>query len=385
MSPAATATHHPLRVALLFGGRSGEHGISCVTAGGIMAAIDRSRFEPVPVGITKDGRWTLASEDPALWQLQDGRLPQVPGDGPLVIPPQAAGSNEWYWVDGGDPCMHKLRPLGHIDVVFPLLHGPFGEDGTVQGALELTDARYVGAGVLASALGMDKGYMKAVLEAQGLPVAPYVVITPAEWREHPEGATERALTLGLPLFVKPCRAGSSLGITKVERVQDLAPAIVEASRHDPRVLVEAMVHGREVECAVLGGRHGQAARTAPPAEVIVDASHPFYDFEAKYLQEAAATLACPADLPPDVAAEIRALAVRTFDAVGAEGISRVDFFYVPDGVPGAGRVIISEINTMPGFTPHSLYPRMWGVAGVSYTELISELIDLALERPVGLR
>ncbi|MDR1799543.1 MAG: D-alanine--D-alanine ligase [Bifidobacteriaceae bacterium] len=376
--------HRPIRVALLFGGRSGEHGISCVTAGGILGAIDRERFEPVPIGITRAGRWTLADTDPAAWQIKDGRLPEVPNDGPSVVLPAQVGSQTWHWVDTTDPCMAKLRPLGQIKVVFPLLHGPFGEDGTIQGALELTDIRYVGPGVLASALGMDKGYMKSVLAAQGLPVAPFIVITPAAWACDRDRAMERALELGLPLFVKPCRAGSSLGITRVDRPQDLAQAIEQAAQHDPRVLVEQAIKGREIECALLGGHGQDQVRVSPPAEIVVDASHPFYDFEAKYLHHDAATLSCPADLPPAVTAEIQRLAARTFEAVGAEGISRVDFFYVPDAAPGH-QVIISEINTMPGFTPHSMYPGMWAQAGISYQDLITQLIDLALERPVGLR
>ncbi|MDR0626131.1 MAG: D-alanine--D-alanine ligase [Bifidobacteriaceae bacterium] len=368
-----------IRVALVFGGRSGEHSISCLTAGSILQAIDRSRFEPVLVGITPKGRWTLVPDDPAALRPDQGRLPVVPTGGPEVFPPTEAGSTEWRVLpDGG-----TLSPLGSIDVVFPLLHGPFGEDGTVQGLLELTDQPYVGAGVLASAVGMDKGYMKCVLAAHGLPVLPYTVITPADWAANPAAAIDRALELGLPLFVKPCRAGSSLGISKVVRAEGLPEAIEAAAHHDPRVLVEQAATGREIECAVLGAsKPDQPPRSSLPSEIVVQGGHDFYDFDAKYLDEAGADLRCPADLPPAVTARVQDMAARAFAAIGAEGLSRVDFFYDPSA---AEPLVINEINTMPGFTPISQYPRMWLASGLSYRDLISELIELALARPTGLR
>jgi D-alanine-D-alanine ligase len=301
----------------------------------------------------------------------------VDGSGPEVVLPDGIGG-DWRVVEDG-----QLRSLGAIDVVFPLLHGPFGEDGTIQGALELTDIRYVGAGVLASAVGMDKGFMKCVFEAHGLPVAPYTVITPVEWQRDRVRSEARALALGLPLFVKPCRAGSSLGITRVERAEQLGQAIDHAASHDPRVLVEVELRGREIECGVLGGRDG-IPRATLPAEVVVDSTHAFYDFEAKYLDDAAVDLRCPADLPEEVIARLRDLAELAFAAITAEGLSRVDFFY--DASAGPGRELtINEINTMPGFTPFSLFPQMAASVGLDYTALISELIDLALARPVGLR
>ncbi|MDR1186496.1 MAG: D-alanine--D-alanine ligase [Bifidobacteriaceae bacterium] len=366
------------RVALLFGGRSGEHSISCLTAGSILEAIDRRRFEPVPVGITREGRWTLAPDCASDLTMIDGRLPEVTAEGPEVLAPAQAGSSEWRLLDHGG----QVRSLGVIDVAFPLLHGPFGEDGTIQGLLELTDQRYVGAGVLASAVGQDKGYMKCVFESHGLPVQPYAVITPRQWASDRRAALDRGLALGLPLFVKPCRAGSSLGISRVGAAQDLEPAIEAARLHDPRVLVEKAAEGREIECAVLGSRGGRPPRASLPSEIVVQGGHEFYDFDAKYLDAAGAELRCPAELPPSAIGAIQAMAVAAFDTIGAEGLSRVDFFYDESG---REPLVINEINTLPGFTPISQYPRMWLASGLSYADLISELIELALDRPTGLR
>ncbi|MFE6970877.1 D-alanine--D-alanine ligase family protein [Isoptericola sp. NPDC057653] len=366
------------RVAVLFGGRSGEHAISASTASGVLRAIDRDRYDVVPVGITREGRWVVAADDPDRWQIADGRLPEVTAE---------SGAEVVLSLTQGERTLRVLEPgqvpalLGEVDVVFPLLHGPFGEDGTVQGLLELSDVHYVGAGVLASAVGMDKHFMKLVLAGQGLAVGPYVVLRPRDWERDPAACVAAVEPLGLPLFVKPARAGSSLGITRVDDLADL-PAAVEAARvHDPKVIVEAGIDGREIECAVLGGRDGAPTRASLPGEIVVDHdSHAFYDFEAKYLDEAHVDLRCPADLPPHVLDEVREVAVRTFEAVEAEGLSRVDVFVTPDE-----RVVVNEINTMPGFTPFSMYPRMWEASGVSYPELVDELIQLALERPTGLR
>ncbi|MDR1635066.1 MAG: D-alanine--D-alanine ligase [Bifidobacteriaceae bacterium] len=376
-----------IRVALLFGGRSGEHSISCLTAGSILEAIDRRRFEPVPVGITRDGRWTLAPDDPALLRLVDGRLPEVGGDGPEVLAPTRAGSSEWRLLsDSG-----TVASLGSIDVSFPLLHGPFGEDGTVQGLLELTDQRYVGAGVLASAVGMDKGYMKCVLEAHGLPVLPYVVVGADELAAEAAAsvaAEDRLVAAGSrraldwPVFVKPCRAGSSLGISKATRAAELADAIEFARRHDPRVLIEQASRGREIECAVLGSPSGRPPRASLPSEIVVQGGHEFYDFDAKYLDAAGADLLCPADLPAEATAQVQAMATQAYRAIGGEGLARVDFFYDPSAPEP---LVVNEINTMPGFTPISQYPRMWLASGLSYSDLVGELIELALERPQGLR
>jgi D-alanine-D-alanine ligase len=375
--PEPSAPARKTRVLLLFGGRSGEHVISCATAGGVMRAIDRERYEVVPVGITRSGQWVLAADEPERWEITPGRLPEVTATGGEVLLPLAVGQRELRVLEPG----RFPRELGEVDVVFPLLHGPFGEDGTIQGLLELADVPYVGAGVLASAVGMDKQFMKLVLAGQGLPVTPYVVIAPGQWDRDPAGCAEAVAGLGLPVFVKPARAGSSLGISKVDDLADLPAAVAEARRHDPKVLVEAGVVGREIECAVLGGRPGERPRASLPGEIVVtDVQHDFYDFEAKYLDEAGVELTCPADLSPRLVDEVREIAVRTFEAVGAEGLSRVDVFVTPDE-----QVVVNEINTMPGFTPFSMYPRMWEKSGITYPELIDELIQLALARPTGLR
>ncbi|WP_407344098.1 D-alanine--D-alanine ligase family protein [Pengzhenrongella phosphoraccumulans] len=365
------------RVLLLFGGRSGEHAISCATAGGVLRAIDRAKYDVVAVGITPAGKWVLVEDDPDLWSIVDGRLPEVQ-DGPAhVLLPQSTDAR------GLQVIAPDSLPvaIGRVDVVFPLLHGPFGEDGTVQGMLELVDLRYVGAGVLASAVGMDKHFMKLVLAAQGIPVAPFVVLHPGDFERSPAVWTETIAALGLPVFVKPARAGSSLGISKVSSLDELPAAITEAQRHDPKVIVEVGVVGREIECAVLGAREGERARASQPGEIVVTSSeHGFYDFEAKYLDERSVVLTCPADLPADVIEVVRDLAVRTFEAVGCEGLARVDVFVTADQ-----DVIVNEINTMPGFTPFSMYPRMWQESGIAYPDLIDELLQLALTRRIGLR
>lgn len=365
------------RVMVLFGGRSGEHAISCATAGGVLRAIDRDRYDVLAVGITPSGRWVLAEDDPDRWAITDGRLPQVEDTAAHVLLPQAVDDREVQVLESGQ----LPRVLGEVDVVFPLLHGPFGEDGTLQGMLELADVRYVGAGVLASAVGMDKHMMKLVLAGQGLPVGPFEVVLPGALDRDPVGVADRVAALGLPLFVKPARAGSSLGITRVTDLADLSAAIRAAQLHDPKVIVEAAIVGREIECGVLGGRAGERARASLPGEILVTADrHAFYDYEAKYFDEAGVTLACPADLTDEETAEVRDVAVRTFEAVGCEGLARVDVFVTP-----SGEVVVNEINTMPGFTPFSMYPRMWQASGVTYPELVDELIRLALERPTGLR
>ena len=272
------------------------------------------------------------------------------------------------------------QELGAVDVVFPLLHGPFGEDGTIQGLLELSDTRYVGAGVLASAVGMDKHFMKVVFESAGLHVGPYIAVTDRQWRNDPETVRKRVDQLGFPVFVKPARAGSSMGISKVDSLEGLDAAIETAREHDPKLVIEAGITGREIECAVLEGRGTDAPRTSMPGEIsVAGGGHEFYDFNAKYVDDAAA-LSCPADLPEEAITRVRELAAVAFDAVGGEGLSRVDFFYTPDG-----ELIINEINTMPGFTPKSMYPQMWKASGLGYAELIDELIHLALHRKTGLR
>lgn len=356
------APDRKIRVALVFGGRSGEHAISAATAAGVMRAIDRDTYDVLPIGITREGEWVLTSGDPARWELGGERLPEV----------ETSSGTE----------IATLSEAGPIDVVFPLLHGPYGEDGTIQGLLELAGVPYVGSGVLASAVGMDKHYMKIVFAGHGLPVSPYVVVKPADWENRPSEVVDRVqATLRFPVFVKPARGGSSLGVTRVEDLTGLAAAIDEARTHDPKVLVEQGVEGREIECAVLGGRDGAPPRASVPGEIIVDHdAATFYDFEAKYISAASARTQAPADLPADLAERVRELAVQAFEAIGAEGLSRVDVFVTPEG-----EVLINEINTMPGFTPISMYSTMWEASGLPYRDLVDELIRLALERPTGLR
>lgn len=365
------------RVVILFGGRSGEHGISVATAGGVLGAIDRSKYEVVPVGVTPKGQWVIAADEPERWAITDGRAAEVPASAAEVMLPLTVGDSALRVMEPGQ----VPSALSDVDVVFPLLHGPYGEDGTLQGLLELADARYVGSGVLASAVGMDKHFMKMVFGAQGLPVGPYTVIKPGDWERRHDDVLRSVEALGLPVFVKPARAGSSLGVTRVDSLDDLPAAVAEARRHDPKVLVEAGIVGREIECAVLGGRGGGRARASLPGEIVVtDESKEFYDYEAKYFDESAAELTCPADLPEHLTREVQEVAVRAFEAIDAEGLARVDVFVTPDE-----RVVVNEINTMPGFTRFSMYPRMWAASGVSYPELIDELVQLALERPTGLR
>ena len=364
------------RVAVVFGGRSEEHAISCATAASVLRAIDRERYDVVPIGITRDGHWVQVADDPAALEIRDGRLPSVPETGDQVIVP----------LGGLDQVLRVQRPgevpraLGEVDVVFPVLHGPFGEDGTIQGLLEMADIRYVGCGVLASAAMMDKHVMKVIFAAAGLPVGPYTVITDAQWRRDPAVCLDAVASLPFPVFVKPARAGSSVGISKVSDPAGVQAAVEEARRHDPKVVVEAGILGREVECGVLQGRGSEGPRVSQIGEITVVGGHEFYDFEAKYLDADNVRLSCPADLPDQDRKEVQRIAALAFEAAGCEGLARVDCFYTDKG-----EVIINEINTMPGFTPWSMYPQVWGASGMSYPELVHELIELALARPLGLR
>ena len=353
------------RVAVVLGGRSTEHAISCVSAGSVLAALDRDRYDVVAVGITPEGRWVLVPDDPALLSISGRELPSVKDGQSVALP--------------GDPTAGGLVPLedgpgllGAVDVVFPVLHGPFGEDGTVQGLLEMAGVPYVGSGVLASAAAMDKAVAKVLLRAAGLPVAPAVVARQGEPLDR--GAVA---ALGLPVFVKPARGGSSIGITRVRDLADLEAALAVAWAADPKALVEAALVGREVECGVLQGPSGPEASV--PAEVRVSGDREFYDFEAKYLEEAT-ELDVPADLPDEVTERLRTAALTAFRALGCEGLARVDFFVGPDGA-----VTVNEVNTMPGFTPTSMYPRMWAASGVDYPALVDRLVQAALRRGTGLR
>lgn len=353
-------------VAVLFGGRSNEHAISCVSAGNVMAAIDRTKYNVIPIGITTDGKWLL-QEEAAHLQISEGRLPEITSGSALTVTS----------VPGSAITGSEL--LSSIDVVFPLLHGPWGEDGTIQGFLELAAIPYVGSGVYASAASMDKLHMKAAFRAAGLRIGDYVAVLPRDWELHSDAVLARLRTLPLPLFVKPARAGSSVGITKVKSYEELGAAINEARRHDPKVIVEVGIeHAREIECAVLVGRDG-VARASVLGEIKVDSAHEFYDFDAKYIADGA-ELIVPADLPASVTAAVQELAVAAFAALDCEGLARVDFF-----VRDNGEVLLNEVNTMPGFTPISMYPRLWAASGIAYSELIDVLISDAVRRGTGLR
>ena len=376
-SPPAPATSDGrTRVALVFGGRSDEHAISCATAASVLRAIDRARYDVLPVGITRQGHWVLVDDDPEALEIRDGRLPEVPDTGRQVIVPLGGIDHMLRVVeaDGG------VTELGVVDVVFPLLHGPFGEDGTIQGLLELADIRYVGCGVLASAAMMDKHVMKVLFASAGLPMGPYTVVTDLEWRRDRAACLDAANALSFPVFVKPARAGSSVGVVKVHAPEELEAAIEKARDHDPKVLVEQGIVGREVECGVLQGRGSEPPRVSVPGEVTVVAGHDFYDFEAKYLDEGNVRITTPAEVSDGVRQQMAEIARTAFEIAGCEGLARVDCF-----VTEAGEVLINEINTMPGFTPFSMYPQAWAASGVSYPELIDELVQLALERPLGLR
>ena len=365
------------RVAVVFGGKSSEHAISCVTAGSVLSAIDRERYDVVPIGIAIDGRWVLESGDPERLRITGpDQLPAVDGDRATIALAPEASSTGLVVTEPAQP----PRALGDVDVVFPLLHGPWGEDGTIQGMLEMAGVRYVGAGVLASAVSMDKAYMKVVLAAAGLPVLPSFAVTAREWEKDAAGVRDRAAALGYPLFVKPARGGSSIGIAKAHDASALDGSIEEALRYDAKVLVEAYAaDGREIECGVLQALDG-TPETSVPAEIRISGEHEFYDFAAKYLPEEHTELDIPADLPDEVVARVQEMSVRAFEAVGCEGLARVDFFVLPDG-----RVVVNEINTMPGFTPTSMYPQMWAASGVDYPALVDRLIRLALQRDTGLR
>jgi D-alanine-D-alanine ligase len=374
---ASPSTRKP-RVAVVFGGRSSEHAISCVTAGSVLRALDPDRYDVVPVGITREGRWVLESADPDRLAIGPGaQLPEVDGSNATVALTNDSSSSQLV-VHGRATVP---RNLGEVDVVFPLLHGPWGEDGTIQGLFEMAGVRYVGAGVLASAVGMDKHYMKQVLQAEGLPVLPYTVFTDRAWRSDRAACHESVDSLGYPVFVKPCRGGSSIGIAKVHDRSELDDAVEEARRHDPKVLVEmAAEGGREVECGVIQGFGDNPADVSVVAEIRVGAGHEFYDFAAKYLPEEHTRLTVPAVLPGAVTERIQDLSVRAFEALSCEGLARVDFFVLPNE-----RVVINEINTMPGFTPSSMFPRMWAATGLEYPELVDRLVQLALQRGTGLR
>jgi D-alanine-D-alanine ligase len=344
------------RVAVLLGGRSSEHSISCISGRSIVAALDPQRYDVSVVGIARDGRWVRADDGGMSIVDQGDHLPQIAADAPTA----------------------NLHVSLDVDVVFPVLHGPWGEDGSVQGLLETMGVPYVGSGVLSSALAMDKGFMKAALAGAGLDVGRYVAVSDRAWRRDPQRALDAIAALGLPVFVKPARAGSSLGIVRVTSADELVAAIEAARKHDPRIIVEAAVaQAREIECGVLVDPEG-APHASRCAEIIVNEGHEFYDFEAKYLDDSA-TLVVPAQLPAEIEDRVRGMAVRAFEALDCDGLARVDFFVKDDGT-----IVVNEVNTMPGFTSISMYPRMWQETGVDYPTLVDRLIADALRKGTDL-
>ena len=387
-----------IRVAVIFGGRGPEHAVSCMGGGNMLAAINRDKYEVIPVGITREGSWVLTADEPARLTVSEGQLPSVEAvaePGTQVVP--------WAGAPGRDPASQPGQALtasapaqiphllGAVDVVLPVLHGPFGEDGTIQGLLEMAGVPYVGAGVLASAVSMDKEYMKIIFQARGLPVGPHVVVRERDW---PPEAADSAATmadperkrvldaiaeLGWPLFVKPARGGSSIGTSKASDMTQLHAAIRDARAYDPKVIVEAAIEGREIECSVLEGVDGAPPDTSLPGQLLIDGGEEFWDFEAKYL-DAASGMAIPAPIPAAHQQEIRRMAALAFEAVSCEGLARVDFFYTPDG-----QILINEINTIPGLSPASYFQKMWEASGLDFPRLIDRLLETALSKRRGLR
>jgi D-alanine-D-alanine ligase len=372
--PAKTTDRGRVRVAVVFGGRSNEHAISCVSAGSILRNLDPERFDVVAVGITPDGSWVLTDGDPDALAITNRRLPGVSSESgtelALAADPRRAGELVSLSPGGAEV-------LASVDVVFPVLHGPYGEDGTIQGLLELAGVPYVGAGVLASAAGMDKEFTKKLLVAEGLPIGAYAVLRASQSTLEPA----QRESLGLPVFVKPARGGSSIGVSRVTSWEELPAAIAQARQHDPKVIVEAAVVGRELECGVLEFSDGTVqASTVGEIRVVGvrGREDSFYDFATKYLDDAA-ELDVPAKIDDDVSDAVRSLAIQAFKAIDCQGLARVDFFLTDDGP------MINEVNTMPGFTTISMYPRMWAASGVDYSTLVSTMVETALARGTGLR
>lgn len=356
-----------VRVAVVFGGRSGEHWVSSVSARHVVEAMDPERYEVIPIGITLDGRWLLPE---AARKVLEG--------GALEIPEEAFEAIGDPVTVLSDPQRREIvsaegsgtKDVGRIDVAFPVLHGPYGEDGTIQGLFEMADIPYVGAGVLGSALGMDKEKMKLLFASDGIPIASFVVIRAPAWERDPKGALSEAETLGYPCFTKPANLGSSVGIAKCRDRGELIAGIEDALTYDRKVLVEEAVDGRELECGVLGNEDPEASVCG---EVI--SAGEFYDYRAKYFDDSSKTV-IPAPVPDEVCEEVRDLSVRAFKVIECSGMARVDFFYEE----GGRGVVVNELNTIPGFTPISMYPKLWEASGIPYSKLIDRLIELALER-----
>jgi D-alanine-D-alanine ligase len=395
---SSSSTMKKLRVGILFGGRSGEHEVSLLSAASVFNAIDKNKFEVVPIGITKDGHWVTAADaerlmrgesaHPAGKRLRAGDPEATPGAAVLargeavVVPPEPQ-------MQGGSLAAFQTRDASHslarraadrainVDIIFPVLHGTFGEDGTIQGLLELADTPYVGAGVLGSAAGMDKDIMKSLFRAAGLPIVKHVSLLRSDWEAEPKKVEKQVeAKLKYPVFVKPANLGSSVGISKAHDRGELGPAIAEAARFDRKIIIEQGVGGkkhkaREIECSVLGNDKPEASI---PGEIVP--SKEFYDYQAKYLDEGS-ELIIPAKLTKAETRRVRELAIRAFQAVDCSGLARVDFLMEP---AKARKIYVNEINTMPGFTAISMYPKLWAATGLSYPDLIERLIHLGLER-----
>lgn len=356
-----------IRLGILFGGRSGEHEVSLVSAASVIKALDPAKYEVVPIGITRDGRWRLGRAPGRLAEQPERWLAAVLDQGQTVTA-------------SADPTAPDLMPVARgltrpararVDVIFPVLHGTFGEDGTVQGLLELADIPYVGAGVLASAAGMDKDAMKRLFRDAGLPVVEWLLVLRSDWERNPQASSRRITQeLGYPLFVKPANLGSSVGISKVRAPRELNAAVGLAARYDRKIVVERGLDAREIECSVLGNDRPIAS---VPGEVIP--VNEFYDYEAKYLKEGS-KLIIPARLGRRQTREVQELAVRAFQALDGAGMARVDFLLERAG----GKLYVNEINTIPGFTPISMYPKLWEASGIPYPQLIDRLVALAFER-----
>ena len=368
------------RIVVMYGGKADEHSISCISAAGVLRALDTDKFEAIEVGITKNGEWIVGGEDPRKWNMSEG-LPMVEKtDSSKDVVLDVALGQDGFFAREDDG---TLTSLGHVDAVLPVLHGPYGEDGTIQGLFEMMNVPYVGCGVLASAACMDKHYTKVLLAAAGIPVAPGITLDVRDYDAASEFAAEADEMLaavqqaGLQYPLKPSRAGSSFGVTKVEHEGDaaeLAAAVFEASHHDWRVLVEQGIDAREIECAVLCPKAGEAPQASWPGEIVLDkraeGDDQFYDFDSKYVNSDASHVEVPASLPEETLNRVRETAKKAFIAVDGAGLSRVDTFVTADG-----EVMVNEINTMPGFTPISMYPKAWEATGVSYTDLITMLIE----------
>jgi len=381
-----------IRVAVVFGGRGPEHPVSCMGGGNMLGAIDRARYEVIPIGITTEGNWVRVADVPERLAVTDGRLPTVAAvaDPGSSVVPWAGGGVAGAGVVASAPAQIP-HLFGEVDLVLPVLHGPYGEDGTIQGLLEMAGVPYVGAGVLASAVSMDKEYMNLIFRAKGLPVGPYVTVREQDWpgvtaadiraaadSVEAKRTVEEIAALGWPLFVKPARGGSSIGTSKAHDPGELHEAIATSRQYDPKILVEAAIDGVEVEVSVLQGIDGAPPDTSMPGQLDVGGEE-FYDFDTKYM-ESASKMLIPAPIPDSAIAEIRRLAAAAFDAVSCEGLARVDFFYT-----SGGQVLVNEINTMPGLSPTSYFQKMWEASGLPFAQLVDRLLQTALKKRPGLR